>query len=73
MHYWWPTSRSLGNWHRPNGWRQHDLTDGAMIGLEKLSEARAYLRFGSSVWCHRDASRTLLSRVSPTTGLLVAV
>jgi hypothetical protein len=60
-------------WHRPNGWRQHDLTDGAMIGLEKLSEARAYLRFGSSVWCHRDASRTLLSRVSPTTGLLVAV
>ena len=49
MHYWWPTSRSLGKRHRQNGWRQHDLTDGAMIGLEKLSEARAYLRFGSSV------------------------
>ena len=31
-----------------------DLTDGAMIGLETLSQARAYLRFGSSVWCHRE-------------------
>jgi hypothetical protein len=29
----------------------------AMIGLEKLSEARAYLRFGSSVWCHREMHR----------------
>ena len=43
-----PTSRSLGKWHRQNGWRQHDLTDGAMIGLEKSNEARAYLRFSSS-------------------------
>jgi hypothetical protein len=57
MHYWWPTSRSLGKWHRQNGWRQHDLTDGAMIRLEKLSEARAYLRPGSSVWCHREMHR----------------
>jgi hypothetical protein len=44
-------------WHRPNGWRQHDLTDGAMIGPEKLSEPREYLRFGSNVWCHREMHR----------------
>ena len=37
--------------------------DEAMIGLEKLSEARGYLRFGQqSVLTSRDASRTLLPR-----------
>ena len=54
-------------------WHHQDLADGVLIGLEKLSEARACLRFGSRcVVPSKDASRTLLCRVSPTTALLIA-
>jgi hypothetical protein len=55
--HWRPTSRSRGEWYRQNGWRQHDLTDGVMIGLEKLSEARCVPPLGRCVWCHRQMRR----------------